>query len=114
LAAFESPDTSHKDIFPLGQPFKSLYAIHALREYLSTRRLKNSMMHTSTQEAEASDHSRSDQQDAVMKAMALLVAAICDPAVIDQCSNRDMRLQLGLELVENFVQLLKGLFKCRL
>lgn len=41
--------------------------------------------------------------------MALIVAAICDPDVINQCSNEDMKLQLGLELVDTFVQLLKGL-----
>jgi ubiquitin carboxyl-terminal hydrolase 34 len=27
-------DTPHSEIFPLGQPFKSLYAIHALKEYI--------------------------------------------------------------------------------
>lgn len=27
-------DTPHSDIFPLGQPYKSLYAIHALKEYI--------------------------------------------------------------------------------
>jgi ubiquitin carboxyl-terminal hydrolase 34 len=27
-------DTLHSEIFPLGQPFKSLYAIHALKEYI--------------------------------------------------------------------------------
>ncbi|KAI0395296.1 hypothetical protein F5Y17DRAFT_423819 [Xylariaceae sp. FL0594] len=107
LAAFESPSTSHQDVFPLGQPFKSLYAIHALREYLSTRKLKSSMMQNSTQEAETPDRLGSEQQDAVIRAVALLVAAICDPAVIDQCANRDLRLQLALELVDNFVRLLK-------
>ncbi|KAI3337478.1 hypothetical protein HD806DRAFT_41673 [Xylariaceae sp. AK1471] len=107
LAAFESPDTSPRDVFPLGQPFKSLYAIHALREYLNTRRLKNTMMRTSAQETETQQQSASDQKSAVAKAMSLIVAAICDPDIIDQCSNRDMRLQLGLELVDNFVQLLK-------
>jgi ubiquitin carboxyl-terminal hydrolase 34 len=59
--------------------------------------------------AETQKSSTSDQQDAVAKAMSLIVAAICDPNVIDQCSNEDLRLQLGLELVDHFVQLLKGL-----
>ncbi|KAI8626853.1 hypothetical protein F5Y19DRAFT_487407 [Xylariaceae sp. FL1651] len=107
LAKFESSDTSHRDVFPLGQPFKSLYAIHALREYLSTRRLRNNMMHVSAHVEEAQQKSASDQQDAVAKVMSLIVAAICDPDVIDQCSNEDMRLLLGLQLVDNFVQLLK-------
>ncbi|KAI0405732.1 hypothetical protein F4802DRAFT_169466 [Xylaria palmicola] len=105
LAAFESSDTSPRDIFPLNQPFKSLYAIHALREYLHTRRLKNNM-HTPSPEA-MEQQLKDDQQDAAMKAVSLIVAAICDPDVIDQCSNEDIRLQLGLELVDTFVHLLK-------
>ncbi|KAI0446011.1 hypothetical protein F4803DRAFT_559647 [Xylaria telfairii] len=106
LAAFESPSTSPRDVFPLGQPFKSLYAIHALREYLNTRRLKNTM-HASSHEATTEEQLRNDQQDAVAKAMSLIIAGICDPDVIDRCFNEDMRLQLALELVDSFVQLLK-------
>ncbi|KAJ2985180.1 hypothetical protein NUW58_g5673 [Xylaria curta] len=106
LAAFESVGTSPRDIFPLGQPFKSLYAVHALREYLHTRRLKNTM-HAPPHETIAEQQLQNDQQDAVTKAVSLIVAAICDPDVIGQCSNKDMILQLGLELVDTFVQLLK-------
>ncbi|KAJ8130325.1 hypothetical protein O1611_g3307 [Lasiodiplodia mahajangana] len=108
LAAFESPDTSPRDVFPLRQPFKSLYAIHALREYLHTRRLKNTVMHASSHEVATQQQLTSDHQDAVTKAMSLIVAAICDPDVINQCSNEEMKLQLGLELVDTFAQLLKG------
>ncbi|KAI1743518.1 hypothetical protein F4680DRAFT_347067 [Xylaria scruposa] len=106
LAAFESPSTSPRDIFPLGQPFKCLYAIHALREYLSTRRLKTTM-HASSREATTEQQLGNEQQYAVAKAIALIIAAICDPDVIGQCSNVDIRLQLSLELVDNFAQLLK-------
>ncbi|KAI0097657.1 hypothetical protein GGR51DRAFT_465287 [Nemania sp. FL0031] len=107
LAAFESSETSPRDVFPLRQPFKSLYAIHALREYLHTRRLKNTVMHASSREAATQHQLTSDHQDAVTKAMSLIVAAICDHDVINQCSNEEMKLQLGLELVDTFVQLLK-------
>ncbi|KAI0481445.1 hypothetical protein F4859DRAFT_419896 [Xylaria cf. heliscus] len=106
LAAFESPTTSARDIFPLNQPFKSLYAIHALREYLNTWRLKNTI-HASSYETTTEQQLRNDQQDAVAKAMSLIIAGICDPDVIDMCINQDIRLQLGLELVDTFVQLLK-------
>ncbi|KAI1752847.1 hypothetical protein F4782DRAFT_546176 [Xylaria castorea] len=106
LAAFESPRTSPREIFPLGQPFKCLYAIHALREYLNTRRLKKTM-HASSREATTEQQLRDDQQYAVAKAISLIIAAICDPDVIGQCFNVDMRLQLSLELVDTFAQLLK-------
>ncbi|KAI1824914.1 hypothetical protein F4861DRAFT_224655 [Xylaria intraflava] len=107
LAAFETSGTSPRDVFPLGQPFKSLYAIHALREYLSTRRLKNTMMHASSHEAKTSKQFAKDQQDAVSKAISLIVATICDHDIINQCSVDEMRYQLGFELVDTFVQLLK-------
>ncbi|RWA14040.1 hypothetical protein EKO27_g1099 [Xylaria grammica] len=114
LAAIESSNASPLDVFPLGQPFKSLYAIHALREYLQTRRLKNTMMHASSHEETMQQQFTNDQQDALAKAISLIVAAICDPHVIDQCSNEDMRLQLSLELVDTFAQLLKETVEPRL
>ncbi|KAI1500599.1 ubiquitin carboxyl-terminal hydrolase [Biscogniauxia marginata] len=107
LAAFENPDTSHRDVFPLGQPFKCLYALHALREYLSTRRLKNSVMQLSGKDSENRQKTAGDQEDALVKAMSLIVSAICDPNVIGKCSSEGLRLLLSLQLVENFVQLLK-------
>lgn len=109
IAAFESSHTSSRDVFPVGQPFKSLYAIYALREYLHTRRLKNTVMYASSHEATTQQQLRNDHQDAVAKAISLIVAAICDPDIIDQCSNEEMRLQLGLELTDTLVQLLKGM-----
>lgn len=66
-------------------------------------------MHASSHEATTEEQLRNDQQDAVAKAMSLIIAGICDPDVIDRCFNEDMRLQLALELVDSFVQLLKGL-----
>lgn len=36
-------DTPHSEIFPLGQPFKSLYAIHALKEYIISQTQKVSV-----------------------------------------------------------------------
>lgn len=109
IAAIESSDTSSRDVFPVAQPFKSLYAIYALREYLHTRRLKNTVMYASSHEATTQQQLRNDHQDAVAKAISLIVAAICDPDIIDQCSNEQMRLQLGLELADTLVQLLKGM-----
>ncbi|KAK5627808.1 hypothetical protein RRF57_003523 [Xylaria bambusicola] len=107
LAAIESSNSSPRDVFPLGQPFKSLYAIHALREHLHTRRLKNTLMHASSNGTTTQQQFTNDQQDAITKAISLIVAAICDPPIIDQCANETLRLQLSLELVDTFVQLLK-------
>ena len=40
LNDFASKTTSHSEIFPVGQPFKSLYAIYALRECITTQSQK--------------------------------------------------------------------------
>lgn len=110
LTAFENSGTSYRDIFPFGQPFKSLYALHALREYLSTRRLKNNVMQVSTQDCDVQVKTTNEQQDALVRAVSLIVAAICDPEVVERGSSEALQLKLGLELVENFVQLLKGMY----
>ncbi|KAH9900484.1 ubiquitin carboxyl-terminal hydrolase [Xylariomycetidae sp. FL2044] len=108
LMAFEDPRTSHRDVFPLGQPFKSLYAVHALREFLSTRRLKNSVMRGSAaRPSEQQLKSATEQEDALIKAMSLIVACICDREILEKCSGEALRLSLGLQLVDQFVQLLK-------
>ncbi|KAI1074724.1 hypothetical protein F5B20DRAFT_429744 [Whalleya microplaca] len=111
LAVFDDSSASYKDIFPLGQPFKSLYAIHALREYLSTRRLKSSVMQTSSLDVESQQQTSDDQREALVRAMSLIVAAICDPDVVGQCSSEAMQIQLSLQLVDGFVQLLKETVK---
>ncbi|KAI1326375.1 hypothetical protein F5Y16DRAFT_375096 [Xylariaceae sp. FL0255] len=107
LTAFEQPIPSHRAVFPLGQPFKSLYAIYALREYLNNRKLRNHMMHLSGSLVEAQKKSSSDHQDALAKALVLIASAICDPSVIDQCSSKHTQLVLSVQLVDYFLQLLK-------
>ncbi|KAI0480668.1 ubiquitin carboxyl-terminal hydrolase [Xylariaceae sp. FL0804] len=107
LAKFEDPKASYRDVFPLGQPFKSLYAIHALREFLSTQRLQSSVVQSSTQDREDRRKSVDDQENAMVKAMSLIVGAIRDPKVVEECRNDELRLLLSYQLVDSFVQLLK-------
>ncbi|KAI2639698.1 hypothetical protein GGS26DRAFT_541160 [Hypomontagnella submonticulosa] len=107
LRAFEDHAISYREIFPLGQPFKSLYALHALREYLSTRRLRSNVMQVSLQDNETQEKTTNDQQDALARAMSLIVSAICDSEVVERGSSETLRLQLSLELVDTYAQLLK-------
>ncbi|KAI0179993.1 hypothetical protein GGR52DRAFT_568756 [Hypoxylon sp. FL1284] len=105
LATFEDPETSYRDIFPIGQPFKSLYALHALREYLNTRKLKSNVMQVSTQDSEVQSQTTNDRQKALTRAVFLMVAAICDPEVVERGSSESLALKLTVELLDNFLQL---------
>ncbi|KAK9775074.1 hypothetical protein SCAR479_08348 [Seiridium cardinale] len=105
LAAFESPDTSYLDVFPLGEPFKCLYTIHALREYLNTRRLRFQAMQISPQISDSGQKVVPGQED-LFKAMSLLVAAIEDLEVVGRCPTESLKMELSFHLVETFVQLL--------
>ncbi|KAK7970335.1 Ubiquitin carboxyl-terminal hydrolase [Apiospora saccharicola] len=107
LQAFEDGTATSEEIFPLGQPFKCLYAIHALREYLSTRRLKAQVSQVSEPDTDAHKRVVLDQSEALIKATSLVVTAICNTEVIGRCTNEAIRIMLSLHLVDNLVQLLK-------
>ncbi|KAK6842367.1 hypothetical protein PG987_003227 [Apiospora arundinis] len=107
LQEFEDGTATSEHMFPLGQPFKCLYAIHALREYLSTRRLKAQVSQVSEPDSEAHKRVVLDQSEALLKATSLVVAAICNTEIIGRCTNETIRIMLSLHLVDNLVQLLK-------
>ncbi|OHW90504.1 ubiquitin carboxyl-terminal hydrolase [Colletotrichum incanum] len=97
LAAFDSPDTSYQQIFPPGQPFKSLYALYAMTEYMGTagRRLK---------ESESSIYDAGDPKvkaylDALARVRALAVAAISDREILDGCASEALKNRLTFNLM---------------
>ncbi|ETS76319.1 hypothetical protein PFICI_11706 [Pestalotiopsis fici W106-1] len=112
LEALEDPATSHLDVFPLGEPFKCLYTIHALREYLNTRRLRSLAIHAKGTENDSSEIP--GQKESLLKTMSLVVAAIEDPQVINGCPNESLRCELNFRLLDTFVQLLTGLDDVRM
>ncbi|KAN0095287.1 ubiquitin C-terminal hydrolase-like protein [Hyaloscypha variabilis] len=83
-------DTSHSEIFPTGQPFKSLYAIHALKEYIVGQTQKGSVNET-----------------ALTRAISLIIAALSDRDVLDHCASDDLRDCLALHLIDCFVHFMK-------
>ncbi|KAK3937263.1 ubiquitin carboxyl-terminal hydrolase 34, partial [Diplogelasinospora grovesii] len=103
LGAIDNPNTPNRDIFPVGQPFKSLYAIHTLREYL---RLKRRMSAVARPENQA-DASNDNISAALLRAMSLVVSAILDQDVIAQCPSQELQIGLSSSLVDCFVCLLK-------
>lgn len=90
LANFESEDVSYKEVFPLGRPFKSLYAIYALREYIRTQ-----LQHGTVNEG------------ALTRSTKLIVSALSDPDVLKQCPEGELRDSLALHLIDSLVMFLK-------
>ncbi|KAK2624650.1 hypothetical protein QTJ16_005843 [Diplocarpon rosae] len=86
-----SSDTPHSEIFLSGQPFKSLYAVHSLKQYISSKSQKG-IFH----------------EAALSRAISLLVAAISDPTVLEQCGSDDLRDVLALHIMECLLQFLRG------
>ncbi|KUJ19036.1 ubiquitin C-terminal hydrolase-like protein [Mollisia scopiformis] len=86
---FES-DVSYAEIFPSGQPFKSLYAIHCLRDHITAQSKQGTL-----------------QEETLLRAIQLLVSAISDPKVLDQCGGDSLKDCLALHLLDCFIQLLK-------
>ncbi|KAK3333232.1 hypothetical protein B0T19DRAFT_354656 [Cercophora scortea] len=103
LKAIDNPSTSHRDIFPLGQPFKSLYAVHALREYVASQQRNTSRIPAQQGATEIPAHSN---ETALTKAMSIVVSAICDTEVIAQCPSRKLQLELSSSLVDCLLSLL--------
>ncbi|KAK3357400.1 hypothetical protein B0T25DRAFT_452553 [Lasiosphaeria hispida] len=105
LKAIEDPSTSYLDIFPPGQPFRSLYAVHVLLEHLASQRHKAAAQFESyldNPEATFSTYATS-----LIRAMDLVVSAISNQEVIGQCSSQERQIELGSSLMGCFVSLLK-------
>ena len=104
LEAIDNTALSYTDTFPLGQPFKSLYAIHALHEHFGCWRPSDAALVVDEQ-AHSSLHAAS-----LVRALSLVVMAISDPQVIAQCPTQELQIELGSALVQLFVSLLRGIW----
>ncbi|KAL2134738.1 hypothetical protein VTI74DRAFT_10980 [Chaetomium olivicolor] len=106
IKAIDDASLSYVDMFPLGQPYKSLYAIHVLREYLGSWQLRAAGARRDGQDWETKGHS-SRRSGSSLRALSLVVAAILDPMVALKCPNREVQMELSSALVELFGFLLK-------
>jgi ubiquitin carboxyl-terminal hydrolase 34 len=107
LEAIDNISLAYDTTFPLGQPFKSLYAIHALHEYLGSWRPGTAVPGGDDQRP-VTDGNLSPRAAFLIRAMSLVVMAISDPQVVAQCPNQEMQIELGSALVGLFVSLLGG------
>ncbi|KAK4157923.1 hypothetical protein C8A00DRAFT_29151 [Chaetomidium leptoderma] len=106
LGAIDDPSLSYIDTFPLGQPFKSLYAVHSLQEYLGSWGPRFAASTVDEQPCET-DGYRSPRAASLIRVMSLVVLAISDPQVVARCPNQALQIELGSALVELFVSLLR-------
>ncbi|KAK3996099.1 ubiquitin carboxyl-terminal hydrolase 34 [Cladorrhinum sp. PSN332] len=106
LRAFENTSASYQDMFPAGQPFKSLYALHALRSHLSSQKPEQAR-ETSPMETDDTSDSSSSYEALLTRAMSLVVPAISDENVTAQCSSRELQFELGSALLKALIFLLK-------
>ncbi|KAJ0301866.1 hypothetical protein COL516b_007371 [Colletotrichum fioriniae] len=97
LATFDSPDTSYRQVFPSGQPFKSLYALYAMTEYIGAagRRLNEATV-TLT---DAVDADIDAYLDALVRVRALVVAAISDREILGDCASGTLQNRLTYNLM---------------
>lgn len=109
LKSIDSNTTSYQQIFPPGQPYKSLYAVHTLLEYIEAAfhgRIDN--------EDPKDDPTDPGQSSAYMKAlktgMSLATQAISDKDVFDQTSV-SLRLKLTGAMIHAFRRLLDNILR---
>ncbi|PKS12676.1 hypothetical protein jhhlp_000884 [Lomentospora prolificans] len=102
LEVLDSNSTPYLELFPLGQPFKCLYAIYALVEYTDAARRRRK---TSLPSFEG-DGTSNPYKEAMERVLMLIFAAISDPDVIDKCPTGHLKSQLSLQLMNCLVDLL--------
>lgn len=105
LSLLDTDSTSYKDLFLPGQPFKSLYAIHALTEYIEDVRRANLNCRGPLRGGP-----QVTQQDHLKRSLRLVVQALSDPEVLRGSVARLQIRVLG-SLMEKFVQLAQGTFR---
>ncbi|KAK6446940.1 ubiquitin carboxyl-terminal hydrolase 34 [Trichoderma asperellum] len=101
---FESPIATHTDIFPPRQPYKSLYIIRALTEYIESIRLIES---SDEEGIKALRFSQSSYEEALRKSYSLIVQAISNESFLDQITP-SLQIELMEALMATFVRLLQN------
>lgn len=89
---------TYQEIFPVGQPLKSLYALYAIQEYLNTQC-----------SLAKSTHEEGLYERALLRALSLIVCAICDREVVNKGSGAELKIVLALRLVELLLAILRGM-----
>lgn len=87
---------TYQEIFPAGQPLKSLYALYAIQEYLNTQ---GSLSKPKREEE--------SYERALLRALDLIVCAICDREIVNKGSGAELKIVLALRFVELLLAILR-------
>ncbi|KAL3953540.1 hypothetical protein ACCO45_011496 [Purpureocillium lilacinum] len=106
MSQFDSDSTSsYKELFLPGQPFKSLYAIHALTEYVESARRTTS--EASLAQSPEETATSNGQDEVLHRALRLIVQALSDPDVLAGTST-SLKMRVASALMQTFVKLTQG------
>jgi ubiquitin carboxyl-terminal hydrolase 34 len=103
LGLFQSDSSSYKDIFPAGEPFKSLYALYSLRVFLD-----GAQHHQDEDTLLSGDVLSVEVQSALKRAMKLIVDVLSDDEIVDRNVSKEIEVTLFLQLLEMYQELIKG------
>ncbi|KAF7560328.1 hypothetical protein G7046_g3827 [Stylonectria norvegica] len=109
INTINSNGKSYTDVFSSGQPFKSLYAVHALVQYTEAAFHGRA---TSGAETGQSTAEQVSYDEALRRSMSLIVQAISDEALLDGASM-GLRLKLSSSLIYGFIRFLNAIDNLR-
>ncbi|KAG6039646.1 hypothetical protein E4U41_002343 [Claviceps citrina] len=98
---FESDNASYLNIFLKGHPFKTLYAIHAIRDYVEAAQYQRKQVRP---DAEGASERLASFQQALERCLRLVVDAIADPEILEGISSV-LQLRIVGALVQVYVRL---------
>ncbi|KAK3340714.1 hypothetical protein B0H65DRAFT_268095 [Neurospora tetraspora] len=105
LKLIDEPSTTHQDIFPTDQPFKSKYSVYALREYLKPR--KEGVANHRPEGVTGNEDSIGSHSKSLLRGLRIVVGAISDQDLTRNWPSHEMRLDWIFTLVECFVLILR-------
>ena len=110
ITAIDDPSTSYTDIFPPGQLFKSLYAVHTLQEYLGIKRRKHPPPQRN-QTQHVPEGQPCPFAISLTRVLSLVVSAISELEDVAQAPSQHLQLELSSALQQCLGSVLKGIVK---
>lgn len=106
LELIDSPSSSHHDIFPKGEPYKCLYAVYTLDQYLNTAQKRIVLLSGGARDEDAITAAK----NALARAWALVVDAVSDADLLSGSEDVLPKYQLSETLMQLHLRVLNG--KC--